>query len=140
MAESEIAITCPCGGTEMKLGGPPIVCVYCHCDDCQVAHGAAYIGAAIFPAARVVVVRGEILRWSRRTTARATCGRCGSRLFAEPSGLGVRSVTSTLLPAGLFQPALHMQCQHAVAPIRDELPKYRGYPAAMGGSDDLMTW
>jgi hypothetical protein len=33
-----------------------------------------------------------------------------------------------------------MQCQDAVAPIRDGLPHYKEYPAMLGGSDEQMPW
>jgi hypothetical protein len=50
--------------------------------------------------------------------------------------MGVRSVIATLLPRGTFQPAFHMQCQHALLPVRDALPHDKGYPAMFGGTDE----
>jgi hypothetical protein len=33
-----------------------------------------------------------------------------------------------------------MQCQHALLPVKDALPHFKGFPAAMGGSDERMPW
>jgi hypothetical protein len=48
-----IEAQCRCGA----IG--PVVQLYCRCDDCQAAHAAAYVPAAIYAAAAVEVVRGE---------------------------------------------------------------------------------
>lgn len=113
---------------------------YCHCDDCRAVHGAAYLPAAIYKTPQVRVVSGEPMLWSLRTTARASCASCGTRVYAEPLRLGIRSVPATLLPKGVFQPKFHMQCQFALMPVRDDLPHYKGYPAMLGGTDDLVGW
>jgi hypothetical protein len=44
------------------------------------------------------------------------------------------------MPKGVFQPKFHMQCQFALMPVRDDLPHYKGYPAMLGGTDDLVGW
>jgi len=133
-------IQCHCGAVTMELVGDPVVCLYCHCDDCQAVHGAAYLPAAMYRTARTRIVAGQPSTWKRRTTARATCRDCGARIFAEPAGLGVRSVTAYLLPKGVFQPAFHVQCQHALLPVKDELPHFKDYPAMLGGSDEKVSW
>lgn len=71
---------------------------------------------------------------------RVTCARCGTRLFQDPPAFPVRGVNGMLLPKGVFQPAWHQQCQHSVVPVADTLPHYKGYPAAIGGTDDLVGW
>ena len=64
-------------------------------------------------------------------TRRWRSGRYWSNVTA---GLGVRSITAYLLPKGMFQPVFHVQCQHALLPIQDELPHFKDYPAMLGGS------
>ena len=134
------AVACLCGAVKLQLRGLPLLCAYCHCDDCQAVHGAAYLPAAIYRADQVQLLAGSPRRWARRTTQRVFCGDCGTRLYAEPDGLGIRSVMALLLPAGLFTPTLHMQCQHAVLPVMDDLPHLRDYPRQLGGSDVRMPW
>jgi hypothetical protein len=133
-------IECLCGEMKLTLEGDPLFSVYCHCRDCQRVHGGAYLPAALYRTSQTHITSGTPLLWKLRTTLRATCPACGTRLFAEPAGLGVRSIPAHLLPPGIFKPAFHMQCQDALVPVRDELPHYRGYPAALGGSDDQMAW
>lgn len=137
---STVEIHCNCGEVRMRLHGEPLVQVYCHCDDCRAAHGGAYLPAAIYPYAAVEVVAGAPGLWRRKWTIRATCPTCGTRLFAEPPGQEVRSVPASLLPAGSFKPAWHIQCQHALLPVRDDLPHFKGFPAAFGGSDETVDW
>lgn len=133
-------IQCPCGAVRIELAGAPLVQFYCHCDDCQVVHSAAYIPAAIYPVSSVRVVAGETSAWKFKTTERISCRACGTRLFSEPVGFGVRGVVATLLPAGMFQPAFHQHCRYALVPVKDGLPHYRGIPARFGGSDETMPW
>jgi hypothetical protein len=135
-----ILVRCACGAVAVELTGEPFACVYCHCDDCQAVHGAGYLPAAMYLFAQTRLVSGEPLLWKRKHTMRATCRDCGSRVFAEPPGQWIRSITASLLPPGLFQPTFHMQCQHALLPVKDALPHYKGYPALFGGSDEQVEW
>jgi hypothetical protein len=137
---SATVIACPCGAVKIELRGEPLVCLYCHCDDCQAVHGAAYLPAAIYRSADASITAGEPGLWRRKTTARAFCRDCGTRLFAEPQGLSIRSIVASLLPEGVFRPAFHMQCRYARLPVRDGLPHYKGEPAMMGGSDEVVDW
>ena len=135
-----IDIQCLCGAIKMKLKGDPVAQFYCHCEDCQKAHGAAYVPVAIYPAASVELVAGQPRMWKVKATPRFTCEQCGTRVFAEPPGLGMRGVLAHLLPPGTFKPAFHIQCQHALIPVKDELPHFKGFPAAFGGSDEMVSW
>jgi hypothetical protein len=47
---------------------------------------------------------------------------------------------ANLLPEGTFKPTFHIQCQHALRPVRDDLPHYKGYPAPFGGTDETVNW
>jgi hypothetical protein len=53
---------------------------------------------------------------------------------------GFRSVNAFLLPNAAFSPQMHIQCQHAILPVVDDLPHFKGFPAAFGGSDEQMDW
>ena len=52
---------------------------------------------------------------------------------------GLMDVYAATLPALAFAPALHVNYAESVLPIRDGLPKLRDFPAAMGGSGEMMT-
>jgi len=133
-------IQCPCGAVKMELSGQPLVCLYCHCDDCQLAHAAAYFPAAMYPTDQTRFVAGQPAIWKRKTTMRAFCASCGTRLYAEPEGMPIRSISASLLPVGVFQPTLHMQCRYAVAPIGDRLPHFKFEAPMFGGSGEQMDW
>ncbi len=140
VGHSPLTLQCPCGAIRLELSGEPLAQFYCHCDDCQVVHAAAYVAAAMYRTSATRLVAGEPLLWKLKRTVRATCRECGTRVYAEPPGLGIRSVPALLLPPGLFRPTFHMQCQHALVPVKDALPHYKGFPAAFGGSDEQMPW
>jgi hypothetical protein len=38
--------------------------LYCHCEDCQEAHGAAYVKVAIYPVDGVMVTKGKTISWT----------------------------------------------------------------------------
>ncbi|WP_224365250.1 GFA family protein [Hyalangium versicolor] len=133
-------VQCLCGAVQLELTGEPIAQLYCHCDDCQAVHGAAYVPAVMYRIPATRLVRGELGMCKRKVTPRTSCRECGTRMFAEPPGLGIRGVTALLLPPGMFKPTFHMQCQHALLPIKDGLPHFKGFPAAFGGSDEQVDW
>jgi hypothetical protein len=133
-------IQCGCGAVRIELEGEPFISLYCHCDDCQAVHGGAYLPAAMYRTSQTRVVAGQPRLWRRKTTARGFCGDCGTRLFAEPAELDMRSIPASLLPPGLFRPTFHMQCRFAVAPVGDDLPHFQGEPPFFGGSDQRMRW
>lgn len=135
-----IEVQCRCGAIELRINGEPFVQLYCHCDDCQVAHGAAYAPAAIYPAQAVDVVKGDPVPIVVRTTQRMRCVACGTYLFSEIASVGARSVSGRLLPKGEFKPQFHVQCQYAVLPIVDDLPHYKNFPASFGGAEQFVCW
>ena len=131
---------CRCGAVGLRIAGVPVVQLYCHCDDCQAAHGAAYAPAAIYPAQAVEVVRGEPVPMVVKMTPRMRCAACGAYLFSEIASVGLRSVSGYLLAKGDFKPQFHVQCQYAVLSVVDDLPHYKGFPAAFGGAEEFVAW
>lgn len=133
-------ITCRCGSVEVEIRGAPLVQMYCHCDDCQAVHGAAYVPESVYRASDVVVVRGEPTSWKLKRNPRVTCPTCGTRLFIDVLDKSIRGVNGNLLPAGAFKATFHMQCRFAQNPVNDGLPHYAGRPARFGGSEDVVDW
>lgn len=131
---------CRCGDVGLKIAGEPVVQLYCHCDDCQAAHGAAYTPAAVYRAQAVEVVRGSPVPVVIKATPRMRCAACGTHLFSEIASVGLRSVNGFLLPEGKFRPQFHIQCQYAILPVVDDLPHYKGFPASFGGAEEFVAW
>jgi hypothetical protein len=133
-------LQCRCSEVALRVTGEPVVQLYCHCDDCRAAHGAAYVAAVIYPETAVKITRGTPTPIVVRTNKRFRCEACGTHMFSEIEAVGLRSVNAFLFPKGEFQPQAHVQCQHAVLPVKDSLPHYKGFPAAAGGSDECVDW
>jgi hypothetical protein len=133
-------LECRCGEVAIEVTGEPIVQFYCHCDDCQAMHGAAYVPESVYPASAVTITRGTTSAWKLKHTPRVTCVKCGTRMFADVLSQKLRGVNGALYPAGGFAAKYHIQCKFAVAPVRDDLPHYKSMPRAFGGSDELVGW
>ena len=131
---------CRCGAVGLRITGEPAVQLYCHCLDCQAAHAAAYVPAAVFPAKAVEIVRGEPEPMVVKVTQRMRCPECGAYLFSELANVGMRSVSAHLLPKASFKPQFHVQCAHAVLPVVDDLPHYKGFPTIFGGAEEFVAW
>jgi hypothetical protein len=110
---------------------------FCHCGDCRLVHGAAYTLEAMYRA-RDVEAAGETATFTLKRTPRVFCAKCGVRLYADLPASKLRGVNGTLLP--VFKADMHINCESALAPVRDELPKYVTMPAAFGGDDLLSEW
>jgi hypothetical protein len=137
---TDMNVQCPCGAVALAIRGEALGQVYCHCDDCQRAHSAAYVPRAIYPREAVEIVGGETRSWINRTRRMVICAACGSHLYGEADGVPFRGVNAGLFPRGRFQPQMHLQCQHAVAPVVDSLPHFRDWPREHGGSGELVDW
>ncbi len=132
--------TCPCGAVRIALAAEPLAQVYCHCKGCQRAHSAAYVPRAIYPAGAVAVAAGTVTRWVNVTRTMVICAKCGSHLWGEAEGVPFKGVNAALLPAGAFQPDMHIWCKDAVMPVVDGLPHYADVPAEWDGSGERMHW
>ncbi len=133
---SPIEIQCRCGAVQLHISADPVAQIYCHCDDCRAAHGGAYVASAIYPATAVQARGGALTEGQVKSTPRLRCAACATHLFSEITAAGLRSVNAFLLPAGAFQPHMHVQCQHALLPVVDALPHFKAFPPAFGGSDE----
>jgi hypothetical protein len=136
---SPLTLQCACGDVEIALTGDPVVHLYCHCDHCQVVHGAAMAATAIYRSSDVTITRGEPRIWRLVSTPRYSCANCGVRLFAQGSEEHW-GINAYLLPEGLFRPSLHIYCKFARLPVVDALPHFATVPARWGGSDETLAW
>jgi len=139
-ASALVQIRCWCGAVRAELSGEPVVQFYCHCDDCQTVHGAAYVGVALYPLDALRVTDGDLVASVYRTLPRERCARCATQLFAKVNGQPLVGVKANLLPAGKFQPSFHIRCRHAVLPVVDSLPHYRDVPPEFGGDGERVGW
>lgn len=102
---------CLCGKVRYSLDAEPLLCVTCHCKNCQRQAGSALSIIIGVPEA-AVTVSGKLATYhdtgdSGATVRRQFCGTCGSPLFTRverPEGImfikaGTLDDTSALDPA-----------------------------------------
>jgi len=135
-----LSVGCRCGAVEIEISADPIAQFFCHCDDCQAVHGAAFVPESVYPASAVKVVRGQPSSWTLKRNPRLSCPECGTRLFIDVLSLGLRGVNGYLLPQERFHAQYHMQCQFAVRPVVDDLPHYKSRAPQFGGPSDTVNW
>jgi hypothetical protein len=133
-------VRCRCGEVEIEISAEPLAQFFCHCDDCQAMHGAAYVPESVYPAEAVRIIRGEPTSWILKRNPRSICRVCGTKLFIEVATLNLRGVNGYLLPDDAFHPQFHMQCRFAVCAIRDDLPHYRARAPQFGGPEEFVDW
>jgi hypothetical protein len=135
-----ISLSCRCGSVQLRVGNAPTMQFYCHCDDCRAVTGGAFSPVALFSADEVAVSGGATSTWTYRELPRTRCSTCGTFLFGEPIGLGMRGVSGFLLPSDMFGPTIHIHCERAVLPVKDDLPHFKHVPASLGGKDETVGW
>jgi hypothetical protein len=70
---------------------------------------------------------------------RQYCTKCGGHLMTNHPPLGLIDVFASTLPSLSFRPALHVNYAETVLPMRDGLPKFKDFPAEIGGSGEQMA-
>jgi hypothetical protein len=105
-----------------------------------MASNEVYTWNSIYPSEAVVLTDGELSVEIIRTARRHHCSVCKTNIFTEIKSFGLRSLNARLMRRELFDPQCHIQCQHALAPVSDGLPHFKGFPLSFGGSDDVVDW
>jgi len=133
---------CFCGSVGIEVTGGAEAQGYCHCESCLTMAGAPLRGFALWPAAAVRVTRGgELLKGYNKTgfSDRQHCSKCGGQVLIQHPTIGKTDVHSQTLRGFDFRPAVHLNYQEHVLPIRDGLPKLKDGPPELGGSGELMA-
>ncbi len=136
--------TCFCGSVEVEVTGEPFYMGYCHCRSCRWWAAAPMIAFALWAPERVRIAKGEeflgrFMKTVEGDSDRQYCTKCGGHLLNDHPAFGVVDVYPSTVPDVAFKPSCHMNYSDAVLQMRDGLPKYRDYPAELGGSDDRVS-
>jgi hypothetical protein len=70
---------------------------------------------------------------------RQYCTKCGGHVMTNHPLLGLVDVFASTLPTFDFKPALHVNYAETVLPMRDGLPKFKDFPADIGGSGEQIA-
>lgn len=133
-------VKCRCGNIEIEIIKDPIAQFFCHCDDCQVVHGAAYVPESVYSSDSINVIKGKPASWTLKRNPRHFCQDCGTRLFIEVKAAKILGLNGYLLPREAFSPQYHMQCRFAIRPIIDGLRHYSSLAPQFGGPEDCVDW
>lgn len=132
---------CFCGAVEIEVRGEPEAMGYCHCRSCQ-SWSAAPVNAFTLwkpEAVRVTAGRGKLAKFKKsEITERQYCKKCGGHVMARHPTLGLVDVYAATIPTLSFNPALHVNYEDTVLPMRDGLPKLKDFPAELGGSGETL--
>jgi hypothetical protein len=133
---------CFCGAVRIAVSGGPTAMGYCHCESCRQWSASPLNAFALWPRDAVSVTHGEQLVDSYSKTPKSErkwCRKCGGHLFTVHPHWGLTDVYAAMLPGLPFVAQVHVNYQEAVLPISDGLPKFRDFPAEMGGSGASAT-
>ena len=132
---------CFCGTVQLEASGAPVAMGYCHCRSCREWSAGPVNAFTLWSPDAVKITRGgeHLGSYSKtETSIRRSCTICGGHVMTEHPLWGVTDVYAAILPDLRFSPALHVNYQETVLPIRDGLPKHKDMPAEMGGSGELL--
>jgi hypothetical protein len=132
---------CFCGSVEFTATGEPVAMGYCHCSSCREWSAGpvnAFTGWAP-DSVKVTKGAGSIGVYHRtERSLRKWCTACGGHLFTDHPAWNLIDVPAAVIPSLTFIPALHVNYQETVLPIKDGLPKHKDLPTEMGGSGELV--
>jgi hypothetical protein len=69
---------------------------------------------------------------------RQFCSRCGGHILSRHPALEMTDIRPPVLADLPFRPSVHLNYAEVVMPMKDGLPKLRDFPAAVGGSGELI--
>ncbi len=132
---------CFCGTVRIEASGDPEAMGYCHCRSCQSWSGGPVNAFSLWKPDAVRIVAGEEHVGTFQKTPlseRAYCERCGGHLMTRHPTFGLTDVFVATIPSLPFKPAVHVNYADTVLPMRDGLPKFRDFPAELGGSGEHL--
>jgi len=133
---------CYCGAVTIEASGAPEAMGYCHCDACRSYSGAPVGAFTLWKADSVKVTKGEESLGAFQSSDfsnRRYCTKCGGRVMVDHAVIGMVDIAPATIPSLAFKPAVHLNYEEAVLPMKDGLPKLRDFPAEVGGSGEMMT-
>ena len=132
---------CFCGAIAIEVSGEPEGMGYCHCRSCRSWSGGPVNAFTLWKPENVKVTKGadKVATYNKTEISfRKFCTACGGHLMTDHPTLGVVDVFSATIPTLKHQPGLHINYQETVLPMKDGLPKFRDFPADLGGSGESV--
>ncbi len=133
---------CFCGAVTIEVTGDPEGAGYCHCKKCRSWSAGPVNAFSLWKADAVQVTQGEEQlgeHHEHENTYRQWCKVCGGHLFARHPQWGLVDVFVATIPEFPFSPGVHVNYESTVLPMKDGLPKFKDFPAEMGGSGETIA-
>lgn len=134
--------SCFCGAVELEVQGKADVEAICHCQICRDWSASPVNAAALWKPENVNVIKGKEHLSTYAAVAgheKTWCNLCGGHLLTDHrDSFGVIDVYACIFDDYEINPTFHINYESTVLPIKDGLPKFKDFPAALGGSDELM--
>ena len=132
---------CFCGSVALEVSGSPEAMGYCHCESCRSWSAGPVNAFTLWKPDAVKVTRGgQYVGAYQKTESsnRQFCIRCGGHLMTDHPLFGLVDVYAATIPTLAFKPAVHVNYAETVLRMHDGLPKFKDFPAPMGGSGELL--
>jgi hypothetical protein len=129
--------TCFCGAVELEVSGAPVAMGYCHCASCRSWSAGPVNAFTLWSPAQVKVTRGaaQLGTFARSPRSeRQFCTACGGHLMTRHPAWNLIDVYAATLPGLAFTPGVHVNYAETVLPMKDGLPKFKDFPADLGGT------
>ncbi|TLU72522.1 GFA family protein [Lichenicoccus roseus] len=133
--------SCFCGAVSLEVSGTPEGMGYCHCRSCQSWSGGPVNAFTLWSPDAVRVTSGsEHVGTFQKTdfTQRQYCTRCGGHLMSRHPTVGLVDVFAATVPTLPFAAGVHVNYADTVLHMHDGLPKFRDFPAELGGSGEML--
>src|SRR5258705_2528804 len=133
--------SCFCGAVKVEVTGSPEAMGYCHCSSCRSWSGGPVNAFSLWKPEAVRVTAGvEHLATFSKTamSQRKYCAKCGGPPMTNHPPLCLLYVYTATLPALPFVPGGHANYAATGMPMRDRLPKLKGFTAEVGWSGEAI--
>lgn len=132
---------CFCGAVELEATGTPETMGYCHCASCRAWSAGPVNAFSLWAPDNVKVTRGaDHIGHYQKTefSDRQFCTKCGGHILTNHPTIGLTDVYAATIPGLNFEPAVHLNYEDTVLPMKDGLPKLKDFPAEVGGSGETL--
>ena len=140
-AEKSYTGSCFCGAVQLQVTGEPEAMGYCHCESCRHWSAGPVNAFTLWKPEAVTITKGvDNIETYNKTPAsyRKWCKMCGGHIYTDHPAGGLIDVYAAILPGLDFKPAMHVNYQESVLPVKDGLPKLKDMPKEIGGSGEFM--
>ena len=139
--EKTYAGQCYCGEVAIEVTGDPEGAGYCHCKNCRSWSAGPVNAFTLWKPEAVKVTKGEDQIGEFHKTEQSYhqfCKACGGHLLTRHPNWGLVDVYAATIPTFAFTPGVHVNYASTVMPMKDGLPKFKDFPAELGGSGETL--